>query len=457
MTVLLGVLTAVALTASSPTQPLLRYRGGAKQLRLQKETACETMPSVNCGDGMLLAAAPPAAAPAKNAKPEVALQITAFLFVLSVASMALAPMPHLIAALGDKKAVSISSYVLSMAAAAEIALSPIMGGLSDSVGRKPALLGTMGCALVANSAAALSPTVPLVLLSKFVSSIVAGTFFLNGGAFLADNYRNTPKKLAAASGVLFALVNLGFCLGMLLSAAPFMPSSLRGKYAASAGLCAIGLVFAIGGIRESLPVEDRVPFKARSFNPFAFVRLLSISPRMRSLAILTALASAPMFMGDVLQVFAIQKWQLSMAELGKLFGGVALSGVLANICGGPLIRVLGIRRFNMLASLCSMVFWAGFASASLKAAVVCAVIGFLGQARTLSVTTMLTSEGAKLGIPQGELSGDRANMNAWLKIIGPLIYGQLAAHGSTIGAPTAPFVLNMLLALTSAVLGGVVL
>merc|ERR1719261_309914 len=114
MTVLL-ILTAVALTASSPTQPLLRYRGGAKQLR-----ACKTLPSVNCGDAMLLAAAPPAA-PAKNAKPEVALQITAFLFVLSVASMALAPMPHLIAALGEKKAVSISSYVLSAAAAAEIA------------------------------------------------------------------------------------------------------------------------------------------------------------------------------------------------------------------------------------------------------------------------------------------------------------------------------------------------
>ena len=199
---------------------LLRYTYHTA-LSLVAKAPCEafegksTLPSVNCGDAMLLAAAPPAA-PAKNAKPEVALQITAFLFVLSVASMALAPMPHLIAALGEKKAVSISSYVLSAAAAAEIALSPIMGGISDSVGRKPALLGTMGCALVANSAAALSPTVPLVLLSKFVSSIVAGTFFLNGGAFLADMYRDTPKKLAAVSGVLFALVNLGFCLGMLL-------------------------------------------------------------------------------------------------------------------------------------------------------------------------------------------------------------------------------------------------
>ena len=51
--------------------------------------------------------------------------------------------------------------------------------------------------------------------------------------------------------------------------------------------------------------------------------------------------------------------------------------------------------------------WLGFASAQLKVAMACAAIGFLGPARTLGATTMMTSEGAKLGIPQGELSGDR--------------------------------------------------
>jgi DHA1 family tetracycline resistance protein-like MFS transporter len=456
----------VALTGhASASLPLLRYRGGS-QLRshpettLQERSASLLKESQHSTDGeyrdaMLLAAAP--AAPAKNARPEVALQITAFLFVISVSLTALAPAPHLIAALGEKKGLYLLTAVASTSAAAEIVLSPIMGGLSDSFGRKPALLATLGCVLLANSAAALSPSVPLVVLSKFVSSIVVGIFFLSGGAFLADNYRDTPKKLAAVSGVLFALVNLGFSLGIGLSGAPFMPSSLQGKYAASAGVCACGLLFALTGVRESLPAESRVPFKARSFNPLAFVRLLSVSPRMRSLGILTALASAPMFMGDVLQVFAIQKWELSQSQVVSLFSGVAVSGVLANISGGALIKRLGIRRFNLIASICSIIFWGGFASASLKAAVVCAVLGFLGQARTLSATTMMTSEGARLGIPQGQLSGDRANMIAWLKILGPLVYGQLAAHGSTIGAPTAPFCLNVLLALTSAVLGMFVL
>ena len=423
-------------------QPLLRRRGGIKN-------AMSGAPST-ATSGPLVAAVTQTE---KAGKPERALQATAFLFVVGVSLIALAPAPHLIAKLGEKQGLYLLTAVASTSAAAEIALSPIIGGLSDSFGRKPVLLGTLCCALLANLAAAISPSVPLVVLSKFVASIVVGFFFLAGGAFLADNYRQTPKRLAAVSGVLFALVNLGFSLGIALSGAPFIPSSLQGKYACSVGMCTLALLVASFGVRESLPAEKREAFKARSFNPLAFTRLLSASPRMRSLGILTALASAPMFMGDVLQVFAIRQWELTQPQVVQLFTGVALSGVLANVFGGTLIKALGIRPFNLVASICSVIFWGGFASASLRLAVVCAACGFLGQARTLSATTMMTAEGSRLGIPQGELSGDRANMIAWLKIIGPLIYGQLAAHGRTAGVPTAPFVLNMLLAMSSAVLG----
>ena len=48
---------------------------------------------------------------------------------------------------------------------------------------------------------------------------------------------------------------------------------------------------------------------------------------------------------------------------------------------------------------------------------------------------MIASAGAKAGMPQGELSGDRANLTAILKVIGPLLYGQLFVAGKAIGAP----------------------
>ena len=81
----------------------------------------------------------------------------------------------------------------------------------------------------------------------------------------------------------------------------------------------------------------------------------------------------------------------------------------------------------------------------------------LGPARTLGVTTMITSEGVKREIPQGQLSGDRANMVAWLKVIGPLLYGQLYVRGSGIGLPQSPFILNAVLCAVALFLGPMVL
>ena len=62
---------------------------------------------------------------------------------------------------------------------------------------------------------------------------------------------------------------------------------------------------------------------------------------------------------------------------------------------------------------------------------------------------MITSEGSRLGIPQGQLSGDRANLVAWLKVLGPLVYGQLYVAGTAAGYPTLPFVLNCFFALAA--------
>ena len=101
--------------------------------------------------------------------------------------------------------------------------------------------------------------------------------------------------------------------------------------------------------------------------------------------------------------------------------------------------------------------WLGFASAQLKVAMACAAIGFLGPARTLGATTMMTSEGAKLGIPQGQLSGDRANLIAWLKVIGPTLYGFLYVRGVSVGLPQAPFMLNVALTTIALLLGPVAL
>ena len=115
-------------------------------------------------------------------------------------------------------------------------------------------------------------------------------------AILADNYRTEPDKLAAASGILFALVNAGFGLGVGLSG--LLPPSLRSQYTTSAFISLLGTAVGIFTVRESLPIDLRVPFKLKSFNPFAFTRLLSAGQRRRLALSRLLLGSRPLWLLD---------------------------------------------------------------------------------------------------------------------------------------------------------------
>ena len=245
-----------------------------------------------------------AAALPEGYRPESALQPTAFVFVLSVAIVALLPTQHLIATLGAEQATRLLSVVSSVSAMAEILLAPVIGALSDSIGRKPVLLLTLAAVLLLNGVVAFAPSVALIVASRFVCNLVVGLFFLSSGAALGDAYRKNPGQLAAASGVLYALVNAGFAVGIALSR--YLPSTftLRWGYGVSSVAAAASMTIATLRVKESVAREERVPFKLRAFNPLSCVRLLRSGREMRLLAILLAITLQPIFMGDVLQVWA---------------------------------------------------------------------------------------------------------------------------------------------------------
>jgi MFS family permease len=247
---------------------------------------------------LLAAARKPASAPAPAENPARPLQLTAFVFVLGLSLVTLTPAKEVTTRMGTEAGMRLLTLLTTGSAAAEIALSPLVGSLTDSVGRKPVLLFTCFSVFAVNLATAVWPTVPLIALSKLVSSLVVGIFFLAAGAILADRLRDDPAKLAAASGSLFAVVNGGFGVG--IAASELLPSGLRWRYGISALISLLGFGLA-ARVRESLSDEDRLPFQVRSFNPFAFTRLFFMSRAMSLLALLSVLTLLPIFMGDTLQ------------------------------------------------------------------------------------------------------------------------------------------------------------
>ena len=93
-----------------------------------------------------------------------------------------------------------------------IAAAPILGALSDTIGRKPVLLGTLALVACVHSFAAMVPSVTSIALSKFVCSLVIGLYFMTTSAILADTYRDFPAMLASATGLLTAIIFGGLSL-----------------------------------------------------------------------------------------------------------------------------------------------------------------------------------------------------------------------------------------------------
>ena len=141
-----------------------------------------------------------------------------------------------------------------------------------------------------------------------------------------------------------------------------------------------------------------------------------------------------------------------MRQVATFFTLIPVLGALGNIVGGRCVQAIGVQAFTAMATLSNMLFWAGCLFGH-KAALVCAVIGFLGPARTLGASTALTTLGASKGIPQGQLSGDRSNLIAILKVLGPSVYGSLFVRGKAAGLPTLPFMLNLALTFAALLLG----
>lgn len=373
--------------------------------------------------------------------------------MLGVSLLVLRPTPALIEVVGERRATELLSLVASTSAATEIVASPIVGSLADAFGRRRALLGTLVVTLLSSVGCALSPSVSWILISKYVSSMAVGVFVLLASTILADSYRTEPKRLAGASSSLFAVVNLGFAVGVAVTSA--LPPGLRACYSCSAAALLGALGLAATSIRESLAPEQRVPFQLKAINPLACLRLFRSGPDLRALAMITALTIQPLFMGDVSQLHAMSQWGLDVKGVSQLFTAIAITGVASNLAAGKFIGRMGLKPFAMLATASSIIFHLGFC-VSHKVALLGAFIGWLGPARAVSSSSMITAVGARAGMPQGQLSGDRANLVAILKVVGPLMYGQAYLAGKALGSPTLalplPFMINVLLTVGALVL-----
>jgi len=146
-----------------------------------------------------------------------------------------------------------------------------------------------------------------------------------------------------------------------------------------------------------------------------------------------------MSMGDTWQVFAreLRGWG---AEQCGLFGSLSgLGHSFAALHTRRSVRRLGTRGHTLLATGSVAVTDLALGIGSTQVVFASLVPNWIGRTQGVALSARMTAVGGAMGIGQGALAGDRQNLHALLKVLGPTMYSYIFAFGCKIGWPSLPF------------------
>ncbi|HLQ66284.1 MAG TPA: MFS transporter [Candidatus Limnocylindrales bacterium] len=136
---------------------------------------------------------------------------------------------------------------------AQFLFAPLWGRLSDRIGRRPVLLGSLILTGVSYLVFAVAGSLPVLFVSRIFAGI-AGATLSTAQAYIADT--TTPENRTRGMGLIGAAFGMGFIFGPAMGGVLSRWGFSVPAYAA-AGLAAAAFLFAVARLPESLPREER--------------------------------------------------------------------------------------------------------------------------------------------------------------------------------------------------------
>ncbi|HUN29695.1 MAG TPA: TCR/Tet family MFS transporter [Alphaproteobacteria bacterium] len=183
---------------------------------------------------------------------------------------------------GDYASASLLSGLFStLFAVMQFFGSPILGTLSDRVGRRPVvLLSNLGTALD-YTILALAPTLGWLFLGRVLSGATTASISV-ASAYIADV---TPEdKRAGAYGMISAAFGVGFVVGPALGGM-LAVYGLRVPFWVAGALSLVNFLYGLFVLPESLAPEHRNAFSWKRANPLGAVKMLRRHAELAGLSI----------------------------------------------------------------------------------------------------------------------------------------------------------------------------
>ena len=354
---------------------------------------------------------------------------------------------------GLSRASEYSGWLTFAYAMAQFCCAPIIGGLSDKLGRRPVLLAALLGLGLDYVFLSFAPTLAWLFVGRVIAGIT-GASFTTATAYIADI--STPEKRAQNFGLVGAAFGVGFIIGPAVGGL-LAGFGARVPFMVAAGLSLCNALYGFFVLPESLPLAQRRPFEWRRANPVASLLRLGRYPTILGLVgslILIYLA------GSATQSVWSFYTMLKFGWTERLVGvSLAVVGLFSGLVQGGLVRVaipkLGAARAIVIGLVCYSVGFVLFAFAPkgwlmLVFLVPYCLGGLAGPALQGTISGQVPAN------EQGELQGALTSLISATGVVGPLLmthlFGYFTRPTAPVQFPGAPFLLGAVLTLGSVAL-----
>ena len=223
---------------------------------------------------------------------------------------------------------------------------PMVGALSDRIGRRPVLLYSMGGMCINFLATAWAPNLACLFIGRVIGGASSASMSV-ASAYASDV--STPENRAKSFGKIGAAFGFGFICGPILGGL-LGNVGLHLPFYVAAALSAVNFVYGFVAVPESLPRERRAPFQWARINPFgALLRLVRRTDIRGLIIVYTLVQFAQMMLQATWVLFTTFRFDWTPRDNGIALFCVGLCSIVMQAgLLAPLIRRFGEVRLSLI-------------------------------------------------------------------------------------------------------------
>ncbi|MBV8634071.1 MAG: MFS transporter [Burkholderiaceae bacterium] len=293
---------------------------------------------------------------------------------------------------------------------------PLLGVLSDKVGRRPVMLYSMAGMCLNFLTTALAPNLPMLFLGRVIGGMSAASMSV-ASAYASDI--STPENRAKSFGLIGAAFGFGFICGPALGGL-LGHFGMRVPFYLAAVLSACNFLYGYFVVPESLPLDRRAPFTLARANPFGSLFALARRRDVRGLIVALCFSTfAQMLMQTTWVLYTHFRFGWGTVENGWALTCVGIaSAVVQAVLLGRMIKLFGEVRLALLGLASSAITFVFYGLATegwmMYVLIMCNLLAFGTAPAMQAIISKATDPRA-----QGQLMGSLQSIASFSLVIAP--------------------------------------